>query len=67
MSLSLSLSQSEPRQHCQPWPSTPNQPTWAQRVQAVPQWYDQGGLPKRNTAMILETFFNIAKACLPQD
>ena len=62
--------QSEPKQHCQPWPSMhrlPNQPTWAQRVQAVPQWHNQGGLPKRNTAMILETFFNIAKACLPQD
>ena len=65
--------QGEPRQLCQPWPQThslqswQNQPTWAHRVQAAPQWHSQGGLPKHNTAMILETFFNIAKACLPQD
>ena len=62
--------QGGPRQLCQPWPPThswQNQPTWAHRVQAVPQWHSQGGLPKHNTAMILETFFNIAKACLPQD
>ena len=62
--------QGDPRQLGQPRPSThggPNHSTWAQRVQAVPQWYNQGGLSKQNTAMILETFFNIAKACLPQD
>ena len=62
--------QGEPKQLCRPWPSMhrwPNQPTLAHQVQAVPQWHNQGGLPKHNTAMILETFFNIAKACLPQD